>query len=129
MGPAEAGFERGAAIAARAFATPGDRSASSGLGIDTANGMVFGVDYEQVAVRIASNSLGAIKACFERGSAIAAVALFPAAGKGSDRAVAVDLADAVAFALADVGVSLAINANGSGPDDNRLGSGAAVADV
>ena len=71
--------------------------------------------------------MGPAKTALRGVSLVALVAPFAGAGDGGDDALGVDLADGAAFAFADVGVALAIDADGPGADDDRLVGRAAVA--
>src|SRR5262249_3596117 len=124
----EAGLGGVAAVAFGALTAAGDGRDDAGLGIDLANGVILGVHHVDVALAVAADAFRAAEGRLDGGAAVALVAGSAGAGDGRDGALAIDLADGVAFAFADVGVAQAIDADGTGADDHRLGGRAAVAD-
>src|SRR5258708_1360589 len=89
--------------------------------------MILAIDDEDVAFGVAADALGAIKDRVLGGRVVAFVAAFAGAGDGGDDTPVVNHADGAAFAFADVGIALAVDADRAGADDDRLVRGAIVA--
>src|SRR5262245_11127063 len=123
----EAGLGGVAAVAFGTLPAAGDGRDDAGLRVDLANGVVLGLDHVDVALAIAADACRAAECRLDGRASVALVAGDVGAGDGRDRALAIDLADGVSFALADVGVAQAIDADGTGADDHRLRGRAAVA--
>ena len=121
MGPLQAGCRGGAAVAIAALVPAGDGGHNAGDGINAADRIVFCVHDDNVVVMVAADGLGRPPGGGQGGTAVAAVAPLTGAGKGGHDAVGIHFADAVALALADVGVPLTIHADRSGPHDGGPG--------
>src|SRR5262249_20498989 len=80
-----------------------------------------------VPLPIAADALGIAERGLERRPV--GVAGHAGAGRGGDLPRGVNLADGAAFALADPGVALAVDADGASADDDRVLRRAAVADA
>src|SRR5262249_47531437 len=85
--------------------------------VNAADGVVLGVDDQQVAVVITAYGLWSPPGRCQGRSAVTAIATFPGTGVGGHDTVGVDLADAIAFALADVGIAATVHAHGTCAQD------------
>src|SRR5262245_19466737 len=117
----QAGCRGESAVTIAALVPTGDGGHDAGHSIDAADRIVFCVHDDNVVVMVAPDGLGRPPGSSQGGPAVAAVAPFTSAGKSRHDAVGIDFADAVAFALADVGVPLPIHADRSGTHDGGSG--------
>src|SRR5262249_6555352 len=114
MWPVQSGSRRRPAIALPALVSSGDSGHYTCHRVNAADGVVLGIDHHQVVVVVAADGLRGSPGRYEGWSAIAAVATLAGPGIGGHDAVGIDLADAIAFALTDVGIPVAIHAHGAG---------------
>ena len=97
------------------------------MGVDAAEGVVFGVHHQQVALAVAADSFGRAPGGGQRRAAVAVIAALARPGVGAHHAVGRHHPDAVALSFADVGVAQRVAADRPRPQDGRLRRGPAVA--
>src|SRR5713101_6482160 len=114
MGTLQAGFCGRSTVAIASLMPAGDGGHDAGHGIDAADRMILRVHDDDVVLMVAPDGLGRTPGGGQGGAAVAAVP--PLAGPSEGR-------HAVALALADVGVPLAIHADRPRAHDGGLGGG------
>ncbi len=117
VGPVELGLGGGAAIAgAAAVAVAGDGGDGPGPGVDSTDGVVLGIDDEEVAVASDGQLLRAVEGGLRGGAAVARVTLGAGAGDGPDRAgLRIDGAEGVALPFEDVEGAVRPDLDGPAP--------------
>src|SRR5262245_37326528 len=120
VGALQAGFRRRPAVAIASPMPAGDGGHDPGHGIDATDRVVLRVHDDHIVLMVTADSLGRAPGGRKGRAAVAAVAPLAGTGKGRHDSAGIDLPNAVAFSLADVGVPFALHADGSGAHDGSL---------
>src|SRR5262249_46463554 len=122
-----AGLRRGDTVAVGPLVAAGKRRDEVRLHVNLANAMILAIDDVDIAGRLAANALRAREDRARGIPLVPLVAPLAGAGDGGNDPFRVDFSDRAAFAFADVGIALAIDADGTSANDDRLLGRAAVA--
>src|SRR5262245_4088800 len=120
VGALQTGLRGEPTVAIASPMSPGDRHHDAGLGIDTADRMVFRIHYDDVVPMVAADGFGRAPGSAEGRTAVAAIAALAGPGECGHDPPGIHLLHAVALALTDVRIALAVHANRAGAHDRRL---------
>src|SRR5262245_44066409 len=120
VGPLQTGLRGEPSIAIASPMSTGDGDHDPGPGIDAANRMVFRIHHDDVVPMIAPDGFGRAPGSAEGRAAVAAVAALAGSGERGHDAAGIHLPNAVALALADIRIALAIHADRAGAHDRSL---------
>src|SRR5882724_8753386 len=115
MRPVQAGSDRRSRVAHTAPAPPGDRRDHASHRVNAANGVIFGIHDQEIAVVVTPNGLGRPPGGGYSRPPVTTVATLPSASVCRHDPVRVNLADAIAFPFTDVGVALVVHAHSPRP--------------
>src|SRR5712691_9211437 len=116
----------GSAVAVASLVSTGDGGHDAGHGIDAADRMVLRVHDDDVVPMIAPDGFGRAPGGGQGRAAVAAVPPLAGTSERGHDAVGIHFPDAVALALADVGVPLAIHADRPGAHDRSVRGGVPI---
>src|SRR5262245_20617431 len=120
VGPLQTGLRGEPSIAIASPMSTGDGDHDPGPGIDAANRVVFRIHHDDVVPMIAPDGFGRAPGSAEGRAAVAAVAALAGSGERGHDAAGIHLPNAVALALADIRIALAIHADRAGAHDRSL---------